>query len=198
MKTGTPRHGSGTCPCPAPRSHAGEAEPRQAGPGGPASGIPAERRRVWIVDDDETSLMLGREILTDHGFTVETFSDCARALVRARSSKPDIIVLDVMMPGMSGFEFCSRLRTDPLTCDVPVLMVTSLNDPASIARGYDVGATNFATKPINWDAEGHRLRYMLRAAETAEKLRAAEKVARAATDEWERTFNAISDVVTIV
>ncbi|HTP25869.1 MAG TPA: response regulator [Anaeromyxobacteraceae bacterium] len=163
----------------------------------PAAG-PADRKSVWVVDDDETTLMLAEEILTGEGFTVSTFNDSARALARIAVQRPDVIVLDVMMPDLDGFAFCSHLRKNPVTADIPVLMVTSLNDSASIALAYDAGATNFATKPINWVAEGHRLRYMLRADETARKLRVAEREARVGKEDWERTFNAISDVVTLL
>ena len=76
-------------------------------------------------------------------------------------------------------------------------MVTSLNDSESIALAYEAGATNFATKPVNW-VEGHRLRYMLRAAETARKLKVAEREARVGQEDWERTFSAIPDIVTLL
>jgi len=164
----------------------------------PGNGVVADRKTVWVVDDDETTLMLAEEILPEHGFRVRSFHDSAGALAVARSEQPDIIVLDVMMPGLDGFDFCRRLRADPGTSDIPVLMVTSLNDSESIAKAYEAGATNFATKPISWVAECHRLRYLLRAAETARQLKVAEREARIGREDWERTFNAISDIVTVL
>ncbi len=150
------------------------------------------------MDDDETTLMLAEDALSSAGLRVETFNDPTRALSAVSSRQPNIIVLDVMMPGLDGFEFCGRLRSNPATADVPVMMVTSLDDPASIDRAYEVGATGFATKPLNWAIEVPRLRYMLRAAETAQMLKAKEHETRTAKEEWERTFNSISDVVTLL
>ena len=155
-------------------------------------------KRVWVVDDDETVLMLAEDVLKAEGFQVETFSDPARAMEEATLRRPDIIVLDVMMPGLDGFEFCSRLRASPVGKHVPVLMATSLDDPNSINRAYEAGATDFATKPLNWAIETHRLRYMLRAAETAQLLKSKEQETRLAKEDWERTFNSFSDVVTLL
>lgn len=103
-----------------------------------------------------------------------------------------------MMPGMDGFEFCARVRSLAGGGEVPILMMTALDDANSINRGFEVGATDFAMKPINWTIETHRLRYMLRAADTARALRQKESETRQARESWERTFNAISDVVTVL
>lgn len=185
---------------PAPRAtdsriHAGALEISFMNPPTPP---PTVRKHVWVVDDDETVLMLAEDVLSAEGFEVETFRDPARAVEAAVQRPPDIIVLDVMMPGLNGFEFCSRLRANPVGRDVPVLMATSLDDPTSIDRAYEAGATDFATKPLNWAIETHRLRYMLRAAETAQLLKAKERETRLAKEDWERTFNSFSDVVTLL
>ncbi len=156
------------------------------------------QKRVWVVDDDETVLMLAEGVLAELGFQVETFNNPTDALKTIAQRLPDIIILDVMMPGMDGFEFCSRLRSHPASADVPVLMATSLEDHNSITRAYEAGATNFATKPLNWAVETHRLRYMLRVAESAQLLKAKEQETRLAKEDWERTFNSFSDVVTLL
>jgi signal transduction histidine kinase len=156
------------------------------------------RKRVWIVDDDEVALLLARKILTGRGFQVVTFSDPAQAMDSIAIDTPDIIVLDVKMPGLDGFEFCSQLRRNPIAKDLPVLMATSLDDPHSIDHAYAAGATDFATKPLNWAIESHRLLYMLRAAETAQLLLSREQETRLAKEDWERTFNSFSDVVTLL
>jgi len=155
-------------------------------------------KRVWVVDDDETVLMLAEGVLTVEGFQVQTFSDPAHALAAVAAGQPDVIVLDVMMPGMDGFAFCSQLRGQPEVADVPVLMATSLDDSNSIVRAYEAGATNFATKPLNWEVESHRLRYMLRVADTARLLKSKEQETRLAKEDWERTFNSFTDVVTLL
>ena len=156
------------------------------------------QKRVWIVDDDETGLILAEAVLTAEGFQVETFSEPVRAIQAVAKGRPDIIVLDVMMPGLDGFEFCRQLRANPIGHDVPVLMATCLDDLKSINQAYEAGATDFTPKPLNWAIETHRLRYMLRSAETARMLQDRERETRMAKEDWERTFNSISDVVTLL
>jgi len=172
--------------------------PTGAGGNPPVPAPPKVPKQVWVVDDDEVVLMLAEGILVEEGFQVKTFSEPARALAAVPLGRPDIIVLDVMMPDMDGFEFCSRLRAHPAGQDVPVLMVTTLEDSSSITRAYEAGATNFATKPLNWAVESHRLRYMLRVAETSQLLKSKELETRQAKEDWERTFNSFSDIVTLL
>ena len=162
------------------------------------SGLPSAKKRIWVIDDDETVLILAEEVLKSEGFEVACFSDANSALCQLQDSKPDIIVLDLLMPAMDGFTFCDRLRGDSSLSDIPVLMATSLDDPSSINRAYEAGATDFAVKPLNWAIETHHLRYMLRSAETAHLLKSKELETRLARDDWERTFNSFSDVVTLI
>ena len=156
------------------------------------------RNSVWVVDDDETALLIAESVLTDAGFQVRTFTNAHSALVMAQGKIPDIIVVDVMMPGMDGFEFCTRLRCLPHGTTVPILVTTSLDDTASIDKAYEAGATNFTTKPLNWAVEIYRLDYMLRSANNARELLLKENEARQAKEVWERTFNSFSDVVTLL
>jgi DNA-binding response OmpR family regulator len=127
-----------------------------------------------LVEDDETSLMLAENALTAAGFTVRTFLDALLALQEAQRGWPDLIVTDVMMPRMTGFELCARACGLPGGQALPVLVTTALGDTDSIDRAYVAGATGFATKPVNWEIEIHRLRYMLRAAEIAKAAGRAE------------------------
>ena len=90
---------------------------------------------------------------------------------RFRESSADIVLLDVTMPGLDGFETCRRLRRLPNGQDVPILMVTGRDDVEAIRRAYDVGATDFLTKPFNWLILEHRLRYMLRASRAFDEVR---------------------------
>jgi signal transduction histidine kinase len=155
-------------------------------------------RVVWIIDDDPTVLRIAEGQLNAQGFRVRSFADPQQALQDFPSSPPDIVVLDVMIPGTDGFEICSTIRAFPGGTEVPILMVTALEDANSINRGFEAGATDFALKPINWPIETHRLRYMLRSADTARALRLKESEMRQSRENWERTFNAISDVVTVL
>ena len=125
---------------------------------------------VWIIDDDETALLIAQEVLSSAGFHVQTFTEAASALAAAQTDLPDIIVVDIIMPGVDGFEFCTQLRRRPEGAVVPILVTTSLDDTDSIDQAYQAGATNFATKPLNWTVELHRLDYMLRSAGIAREL----------------------------
>src|ERR1039458_8944736 len=94
---------------------------------------------VWIVDDDETALLLAEEVLTQAGFQVRTFTNAPSALAAAQTKLPDIIVVDVIMPGMSGFDFCTALRRLPRGAVVPILVTTCLDDTAAIDKAYEIG-----------------------------------------------------------
>jgi PAS domain S-box-containing protein len=153
---------------------------------------------VWVIDDDETTLLLAQTVLTDSGFQARTFTNGSEALAAMETGVPDIIVADVIMPGMDGFEFCVRLRSLPGGVLVPVLVTTSLDDTVSIEKAYRAGATDFAVKPLNWALEIHRLDYLMRSAGFARDVQQKERETRLAKEEWERTFNSISDSVTVL
>lgn len=130
--------------------------------------------RVLVVDDDEMLRELTRAAPENAGFTVAEAADGGRLIEAFTAVHPDIVLLDVLMPGMDGFETCALLRARAGGAHLPVLMMTGLDDVESINRAYQAGATDFVTKPINFDLLGHRLRYMLRAKNTADALRASE------------------------
>lgn len=134
----------------------------------------ANNAHILIVDDDEMSRMLTRAALEGAGYKVSEASDGNELVSSFEQHQPVLILLDVMMPGVDGFIACEALRAHPLGSHVPVLMMTGLDDVESINRAYEVGATDFVTKPINFDLLDHRLRYMLRAKSTADELRMSE------------------------
>ena len=125
---------------------------------------------VLVVDDDDTTCMMAGQFLAQAGFSVETVSSGAGALACVDDLTPDLIVLDVEMPEMDGFEVCRCLRKMPKYKHTPVMMLTGLNNSESIDIAYEAGATDFATKPINWSLLSHRLRYIYRASQSAEQL----------------------------
>jgi DNA-binding response OmpR family regulator len=96
-------------------------------------------------------------------------------LAKVRECLPDLILLDVTMPGMDGFEVCRALRAQPGSAAIPVLMLTGMNDNASIQKAFEVGASDFFTKPLNLTILGHRIRYMLRASLSGTALRSSEQ-----------------------
>ena len=105
--------------------------------------------RVLIADDNTSNAELLEAHLDGGGFDTRIAANGEDALKLAVEWKPELVLLDVMMPKLSGFEVCKRLRANPATKGVPVLMVTALDQPTDIERGIDVGADDFLTKPIN-------------------------------------------------
>jgi len=103
---------------------------------------------ILAVDDEASNLQLLRQILQDH-YRLRFAKDGPRALELAREELPDLILLDVMMPGMSGYEVCAALKADPALAAVPVIFVTALNDTADELEGFEAGAVDYITKPVS-------------------------------------------------
>lgn len=127
--------------------------------------------RALVADDDEINLMLLREALEGAGFSVTTVGDGAAALREGRSGQFDVALLDVAMPKLDGYAVCRALRVAPSTCHLPIIMITSRDDSVSVDRAYEAGATDFIAKPVNWHLIPHRLRYVLRSAESEARIR---------------------------
>jgi len=136
--------------------------------------------RVLLVDDDEVSLVLTATALASRGFVVREAASGEAALQALAEELPDVVVLDAVMPGMDGFAVCRHLRQVPGFEMVPVLMLTGLDDEASIERAYQAGATDFFVKTNQWSLLVGRLRYLLRSARISHELaRSRSKLARA-------------------
>jgi PleD family two-component response regulator len=119
--------------------------------------------RVLIVDDNPQNADLMEAYLSSRDYELRTASDGEQTLHEVASWQPDLVLLDIMMPKMSGFEVCKRLRADPATRDIAVLMVTALDQPADIERAVDAGTDDFLSKPINKSELLLRVRALLRA-----------------------------------
>jgi two-component system cell cycle response regulator len=104
---------------------------------------------VLIVDDEAVGRETLQALLIAEGYNLAFASDGAEALAEAAELTPDVVLLDVMMPDMDGFEVCRRLRADPLLAEVPVIMVTALDDRDSCLQGIEAGADDFVTKPFD-------------------------------------------------
>ncbi len=149
---------------------------------------------VLLVDDDEVNLLLTALALRERGFKIVEASGGEQALELLRDWMPDLIVLDAMMPGLDGFATCRRLRRTPGFENVPVLMLTGLEDDASITRAYQAGATDFFVKATQWSLLAGRLHYLLRASRTRielernrAKLARAQDLARMGSFDWRRS-----------
>jgi two-component system cell cycle sensor histidine kinase PleC len=146
-----------------------------------------QARSILIVDDDPVVRALTRESLEDEGYELAEAEDGSAAYEACQRTAPEIIICDVVMPGMDGFELCRRLRQRPETASIPILMATGLDDYQSIAAAFDAGATDFIAKPLNWLILKYRVRYMLRAARAFAELVAAKERAEIA-DRSKSTF----------
>jgi diguanylate cyclase (GGDEF)-like protein/PAS domain S-box-containing protein len=118
--------------------------------------------------------MLARQSLEISGFLVEEAEDGRQSLALFANLRPDIVLLDVHMPTMDGFTACEELRKRAGGENTPVLMMTALDDVGAIKRAYEVGATDFIHKPIQWTLLAHRVQYMLRSSQAVEDLRRSE------------------------
>src|SRR5881392_1845727 len=134
--------------------------------------------RVLVVDDVELNVKLLEAKLSSEYFEVLSADNGPAALEMTETELPDIILLDVMMPRMDGFEVCRRLKANPRTADIPVVMVTALSDVADRLRGLEAGADDFLTKPVNDIALFARVRSLVRLKRMMDELRLREEVCR--------------------
>lgn len=128
--------------------------------------------RILVADDDRTTCVLMQAALAKAGLAVELAHDGEEALAAFERAPFDMVMLDVDMPRMNGFAACAALRQRWGT-ELPIVMVTGMDDIASIEAAFDAGATDFISKPLSWPLLAHRVRYVLRATQAAAALRMA-------------------------
>lgn len=134
---------------------------------------------VLVIDDEEAARLMMQTILEDAGFQVETAENCAAGRAAFAKRRPDIILLDVLLPDGDGFELCREFKQQVQEGEVPIAMVTGLDDLESIRLAYDSGATDFITKPVSWGTLPYRLQYLLRASNAIADLSLSESKTRA-------------------
>jgi DNA-binding response OmpR family regulator len=106
-------------------------------------------KKILLVDDSKTILMMERMVLNKIGYEILTANDGEEGVARALAERPDVILLDVVMPKMGGFEVCRRLRQEETTKNVPIIMVTTRGEAANVEAGYQSGCNDYITKPID-------------------------------------------------
>lgn len=150
--------------------------------------------RLLLIDDDEMIHLMLSEILGQEGFEIVTATCVCEGLARFREIRPDMVLLDVMLPDVNGFACLEEMRGLMQDNTVPVAMLTAADDMESINRAFELGATDFISKPVHWPTLAHRIRFMLRSMEAMRQLakseatlRNAQKTARLGNWEWEIT-----------
>ncbi|MFC1888002.1 HD domain-containing phosphohydrolase [Candidatus Cloacimonadota bacterium] len=108
-----------------------------------------EKKRILLVDDEAVNLEILKSSLQENGYWVKSAGDAEEALDILREEKFDLILLDVGMPGMDGFELCKRLKEDPQTKEIPIIFITGRKDSYSVAEGLELGASDYIGKPIS-------------------------------------------------
>jgi len=158
-----------------------------------------ERPLILLVDDDPAFRLATEEALQGAGYRVATADNGPQALDLALQEPPDLVLLDALMQGMDGFEVCQRLHRMNGLEDLPVMMVTGLEDTASVDRAFESGASSFVTKPVNYSVLLYRIRFQLRSSddrrrlqESQEQLATAQRIAGLGYWRWDARRNQLT------
>ncbi len=144
------------------------------------------KRRILIIDDEPTHRILAKDYLEEAGYIVRLAEEGKRGLKMATTTNPDLVLVDLLIPGMDGFEICKHIKTLETTAHIPVVLVTASREPDVIARGFEVGADDFVTKPVDWPFLADRVGHVL--SQAAERRRGhSEKL------EMERCLQAVQE-----
>jgi adenylate cyclase len=126
---------------------------------------------ILVVDDQRANVEMAAELLRVRGYRVDTAVSGEEALERVRSAPPDLLVMDIVMPGLDGYEVCRRLRAREETALLPIVLVTSLDPYAERLKGIEAGADDFLSKPVNWPELFARVRALLRVKSLQDEVR---------------------------
>ena len=137
--------------------------------------------KILIVDDVMSNVLLLKVLLTNEKFAIATASNGRQALEQVEKENPDLVLLDVMMPDMSGFEVAQHLKSNPNTADISIIFLTALNSTADIVKGFQVGANDFISKPFNKEELIIRVTHQI-------SLVAAKRLILSKTEELQRTI----------
>lgn len=137
--------------------------------------------KILIVDDVMSNVLLLKVLLTNEKFAIATASNGRQALEQVEKENPDLVLLDVMMPDMSGFEVAQHLKSNPNTADIPIIFLTALNSTADIVKGFQVGANDFISKPFNKEELIIRVTHQI-------SLVAAKRLILSKTEELQHTI----------
>ncbi|MBE9108170.1 PleD family two-component system response regulator [Nodosilinea sp. LEGE 07298] len=141
---------------------------------------------ILVIDDDPYTRLKLRQMVQQEGYRIEAVNDGEQGLEAYERLQPDLVLVDAMMPVMDGFTFCQQLQTLPGSERTPVLMITGLDDQASVDQAFEVGAVDFVTKPIHWPILRQRMQRVLREAQLSQDLVEANHNLQRANQEFYR------------
>lgn len=147
--------------------------------------------KILIVDDVMSNVLLLKVLLTNEKFAIATASNGRQALEQVEKENPDLVLLDVMMPDMSGFEVAQHLKSNPNTADIPIIFLTALNSTADIVKGFQVGANDFISKPFNKEELIIRVTHQI-------SLVAAKRLILSKTEELQRTIAGLDKLYSVI
>ncbi|MCI5145749.1 MAG: response regulator, partial [Candidatus Electrothrix sp. AR3] len=160
------------------------------------------QKTILLVDDDPDNLKLLAKMLTENKFQIRASNSGRYALKSIQKNSPDLILLDINMPGIDGYEVCRQLKADPLSADIPIIFISGLKDEESKVRGFEVGGVDYITKPFQSQEILARVRTHLSMSRMKHHL---EEVVRertaelqAATEQFQRLFELASDAFLII
>jgi diguanylate cyclase (GGDEF)-like protein/PAS domain S-box-containing protein len=160
---------------------------------------PTPRTTVLVIDDDAMVRLMTNEALSEAGYAVIESASAEAGLALFEQAPADLVLLDVMLPGMNGFTACQRLRAHPAGQNIPIIVMTGLDDRKSILEAYESGATDFITKPMVWDLLPFRVRYALRASHALRDsvraqalLASSQRIANMGSWEWLSAHDSLS------
>ncbi len=147
--------------------------------------------KILIVDDVMSNVLLLKVLLTNEKFQIITANNGLQAIEQVNAEKPDLILLDVMMPDMSGFEVAQKIKENPKTTEIPIIFLTALNSTSDIVKGFQLGANDFITKPFNKEELIIRVYHQI-------SLIAAKRIIISQTEELRRTITARDKLYSVI
>ncbi|RME76781.1 MAG: response regulator [Chloroflexi bacterium] len=148
--------------------------------------IEPDREDILVVDDTAANLRLLTRLLARHGYRVRPVADGAQALAAVEAQTPDLILLDIMMPGMNGYEVCAQLKDNPATRDIPIIFISALDDVSDKIEAFKVGGVDYITKPFQSEEVLARVRTHLTIRRLQAELQAANEALKQRNAELEQ------------
>ena len=136
---------------------------------------------ILVIEDEDTQRLLTRDCLEEAGFRVEEAASGENTVSLLRALQPDLVLLDVMLPGIDGFEVCQQIRADREIGHTPVVLITGRDNTNDVKRGFSAGATDFFAKPVRWNLLPTRIEFVLRTSRLERDLRVAKEAAERAS-----------------